>query len=129
MSSNTKYLRGPFDWARNLEYSQAVKTQGLVFVSGQYGAGSEGEVVSDDFREQTIATFENLKKVLQASGSDFSKVVQMKCYILDGADYPIFKEVRRSFMPEGVSPASVVMCVPAFAFKGMKIEVEAVAEV
>lgn len=129
MNDSKKYLRGPFAWAKNLEYSQAVKSHGFVFVSGQYGAGSDGEVVSNDFREQAVATFENIEKVLEASGSNFSKIVQMKCYILDGADYPVFKEVRRSFMPEEVFPASVVMCVPAFAFEGMKIEVEVVAEI
>jgi enamine deaminase RidA (YjgF/YER057c/UK114 family) len=110
-----------------MEYSQAVSANGLLFISGQFGADANGEVISDNFEEQARATFQNLEQVLAAAGVGLSALVQLKCYLLRGEDYPVLKRVRREFIPTQPYPASVVMCVPAFAFPGMLIEIEAVA--
>jgi len=121
------HIRGPFTWAEEMEYSQAVSANGLLFISGQFGADANGEVISDNFEEQARATFQNLEQVLAAAGVGLSALVQLKCYLLRGEDYPVLKRVRREFIPTQPYPASVVMCVPAFAFPGMLIEIEAVA--
>lgn len=125
--SSPNHIRGPFSWAKEVEYSQAVAAAGLLFVSGQYGSDESGEVVSDDFRDQVEATFSNLKGVLAEAGLGMESLVSLRCYLLNGSDYPIYKEVRRKYI-DSPYPASVVMCVPAFAFPGMKVEVEAVAK-
>lgn len=127
MTQSVSHVRGPFSWAREMEYSQSVAAQGLLFVSGQFGADANGDVVSDDAEEQIRATFQNLQQVLAASGASFADVVHLRCYLLRGDDYAILKRVRREFIPAEPFPASVVMCVPAFAFPGMLVEIEAVA--
>ena len=129
MTAPTHYLRGPFGWAQEMEYSQSVVANGLLFVSGQFGADANGEVVSSDAEEQIRATFQNLEQVLSASGATMADLVQLRCYLLRGEDYPILKRVRLEFIPTEPYPASVVICVPAFAFEGMVVEIEAVAAV
>lgn len=127
MSNASTYLRGPFGWAQEMEYSQSVAANGLLFISGQFGANDSGDVVSDDAEEQIRATFQNLEKVLAASGASIKDLVSVRCYLLRGEDYPILKKVRREFIPAEPYPTSVVMCVPAFAFPGMLVEIEAIA--
>lgn len=127
MTTATTHLRGPFGWAQDMEYSQSVATQGLLFISGQFGADAKGDVVSDDAEAQIRATFQNLEKVLAASGASFKDLVSLRYYLLRGEDYPILKKVRREFIPAEPYPASVVMCVPAFAFDGMLVEIEGIA--
>jgi 2-iminobutanoate/2-iminopropanoate deaminase len=129
MTTASTHLRGPFGWAKEMEYSQSVAAQGLLFISGQFGADANGDVVSDDAEEQIRATFQNLEAVLAASGAAMKNLVSLRCYLLRGDDYPILKKVRREFIPDEPYPASVVMCVPAFAFPGMLVEIEAVANI
>ena len=56
--------------------SQAIKTKGLVFVSGQAAIGDDGELVGvGDFDKQADQAFRNLERVLKASGSGLDRVV------------------------------------------------------
>ncbi|WP_213878904.1 RidA family protein [Pseudomonas sp. dw_358] len=127
MTAANTHLRGPFAWAQDMEYSQSVAANGLLFISGQFGADASGEVVPGGAETQIRATFENLQTVLAASGASLADLVSLRCYLLNGEDYPILKRVRREFIPVEPFPTSVVICVPAFAFAGMLVEIEAVA--
>jgi 2-iminobutanoate/2-iminopropanoate deaminase len=126
LTDQVSHIRGPFPWAAGVDYSQAVVANGLVFVSGQFGADENGDIASDDFREQTRSTFENLRRVLAASGADLSDLIQLRCFLLRADDFGAYKEVRREFLDEPF-PTSLVVCSPAFTFPGMLVEIEGVA--
>ena len=55
----------------------------LVLVSGQYGSGPDGTVVSTDFAEQVQQAFRNLGVALAAHGLDLSHVVQLRTYVVN----------------------------------------------
>ena len=55
----------------------------LVLVSGQYGSGTDGAVVSTDFAEQVQQAFRNLGVALAAHGLDLSHVVQLRTYVVN----------------------------------------------
>src|SRR5918999_1346293 len=55
----------------------------LVLVSGQYGSGTDGAVVSTDFTEQVRQAFHNLGVALAAHGLDLSHVVQLRTYVVN----------------------------------------------
>lgn len=61
-------------------YLAGVLTEGLVFLSGQLGVDTNGNLVSEDVVEQTVKAFENIGVLLETSGliyddmNDFAKV-------------------------------------------------------
>src|SRR4051812_37011006 len=87
-------------------YSQAVVAGGLVFTSGQIpldpatGRLIEGEAIGD----HVLRVMENLKAVLTAAGSEFSRVVKATIYVVDMRDFPEVNRVYATFF-EGVPPA------------------------
>ena len=56
-------------------YSQAVKSDNLIFVSGQIALDpASGEMISEDIEEQTHQVLKNLKAIINSAGSDLDKV-------------------------------------------------------
>ncbi len=79
-------------------YSQAVKANGMVFLSGQIPLDpATGELVKGDIGQQTERVLKNLEAVLAASGSSLGKVVKTTVYLADMADYAAMNEVYGKF--------------------------------
>jgi 2-iminobutanoate/2-iminopropanoate deaminase len=75
-------------------YSQAVKSNGFLFVSGQIALDPlSGEFVGVDIRQQTERVFENLKAILEASGASFHHVVKTTVFLKDMNDFAAMNEV------------------------------------
>jgi 2-iminobutanoate/2-iminopropanoate deaminase len=127
VADDDNHIRGPYHRVAAGDYSQAVLANGLIFVSGQYGADETGGVVSDDFREQAHATFANLGRVLAEAGIAMDAIVHLRCFLKRAEDFPIFKEVRRAYIGPPY-PAASVICVPDFVLPRLLIEIEAVAK-
>ncbi|MDR1669335.1 MAG: RidA family protein [Oscillospiraceae bacterium] len=107
-------------------YSQAVIAGGFVFTSGQIPLSPEtGGVVPGGIREQTEQVIKNLGAVLQAAGSDFSRVVKTTCYLADMNDFAAFNEVYA----QAFSGNPARSCVAAAALpRGVLVEIESIAE-
>ena len=107
-------------------YSQAVKANGLLFTSGQIAINPETnnvEAVTDE--EQTEQVCKNLKAVVEAAGSDMTKVVKTVCFLADINDFAIFNEVYgRYFVSKPARSCVAVKDLP----KGVLCEVELIAE-
>ena len=108
-------------------YSQAVKTDGLVFVSGQLpidpqtGAFPEGGIAA-----QTNQSLKNLGSILAEAGSDYSKVIKTTVFLADMADFAAMNEVYSSFF-NAPFPARSAIAVKELP-KGALVEVECIAE-
>ena len=109
-------------------YSQAVRTDALVFVSGQLpidpqtGAFPEGGIAA-----QTTQSLKNLGSILKEAGSDYSKVIKTTVFLADMADFTAMNEVYSSFfnVPFPARSAVAVKELP----KGARVEVECIAEI
>ena len=91
-------------------YSQAIKTNGFVFTSGQIALDpATGEVVAGGITEQTVRICENLKAVLAEAGSSLDKVVKTTCFLADMNDFSAFNNIYGQYFtqnpPEAVSPS------------------------
>ena len=107
-------------------YSQAVKTEKMVFVSGQLPLDpTNGALVQDDIQTETRQVMENLKKVLEASGSSLEQVLKTTLYVTNMDDFPLINEAYGEFFPEN-PPARACVEVSRLP-KGANFEVEAVA--
>src|SRR2546423_930871 len=65
-------------------YSQAIKANGLVFVSGQLALKpGEKELVPGDISDQTEQVFANLRAILEAAGSSLDRIVKTTVFLQD----------------------------------------------
>ena len=109
-------------------YSHATIAQGLVFVSGQLPITAEGvKLVDAGFEQQAEQVLANVRNILLACGSDVDRLVQVRVYIDDMANWPAFNAIYARWAGEA-KPARAVVPTGALHY-GRKVEVEAVAEV
>jgi 2-iminobutanoate/2-iminopropanoate deaminase len=75
-------------------YSQAIQSNGLLFVSGQVALDPQsGEFVAADVRQQTERVLENVKAILEAAGAAFQHVVKTTVFLKDMNDFAAMNEV------------------------------------
>lgn len=100
----------------------------LVFVSGQYGSGTDGNVVSEVFADQVQQAFSNLEACLDAHGLHTRDVAQLRTYVV-GLSFDELAVIAAAVKQRwgGQPPAQTVLGVQQLAMPGMRFEVEAVA--
>jgi 2-iminobutanoate/2-iminopropanoate deaminase len=109
-------------------YSQAIKANGFVFVSGQIPINPEtGDFVSGGIAEQTEQVFKNLKAVLEASGSSLDQVVKTTVFLADMKEFSGMNEVYATFF-SGPPPARATVAAAGLP-RDARVEIEAVAVV
>ena len=107
-------------------YSQAIRTSGLVFTSGQIPLDpATGKLVDGDIQEQTRQVMVNLRAVLKAAGTDFPRVVKATVFLADMGDFAAVNEVYALAFP-GDPPARSAFQVAALPL-GARVEIEMVA--
>lgn len=107
-------------------YSQATVYNGLVFVAGQLSIDPEtGEHKTGPIEEQTELALKNVLAILQAAGSDWSRVLKMTAYV---ADINLWEAVNRVYgrMLGEHRPARAIIPTGAL-HHGFLIEIDAVA--
>lgn len=108
-------------------YSHAMVVNNLVFTSGQIPLDTEGNIVSDDVKEQTKQVLDNLSVVLEEAGSDLNSVVKATIFISDMNEFQQINEVYGSYFSEHQPARS---CVEVARLpKDVKIEIEVVGKV
>ncbi|TDJ20420.1 MAG: RidA family protein [Gammaproteobacteria bacterium] len=105
-------------------YSQAVKVDGTVYLSGQIALDPETMELVEGTREQIDRVFQNLRAVAQAAGGDLSQVVKLNVSLTDLADFPVVNEVMSEYFAEPY-PARAAVGVAALP-KGSQVEIEAI---
>jgi 2-iminobutanoate/2-iminopropanoate deaminase len=107
-------------------YTDAVRYGDLLFVSG-VAPIDEGAclVGGEDVVAQARQVFVNLKKILEAAGTSFDKVLKVTVYLTSVADRAKINPIRKEFFG-AARPASTLIGVSELAIPGMKVEVEAV---
>lgn len=107
-------------------YTQAIKSAGLVFTSGQIAINPEtGNIEGTDIASQTEQVCKNLAEVLKQAGSSLEKVVKTTCFLKEMGDFAAFNEVYGKYFTE--KPAR--SCVAAKQLpKDVLVEVEVIAE-
>lgn len=121
----TEHAPAPFQGA---PYSQAIKTGGLVFVSGQVSLRPDhAEIVGSTIQEQTEQIMKNLAAILAEAGSDLGRLVKTTVFLTNLDDFQGMNEVYARHVGE-VPPARATIEVSALP-SGAKVEIEAVATV
>lgn len=85
-------------------YALGTKCGNMIFTT-QIGTDITGEMVEGGIKEQTKATMENAKAVLEAAGATMADIGKITIYVLDMAVVPEMNEVYKTYFPEGDYPA------------------------
>ena len=108
--------------------SQAIKFGNLLFVSGQAGAGDDGQIVGGGFRAQGEQAFANLRRALEAGGSGLQDVIKVTIFVTDMGNFKEVVELRRRFFTAPY-PADTIAEIKALYDPAAMIEIEAIAAV
>jgi 2-iminobutanoate/2-iminopropanoate deaminase len=119
----TEKAPAPFQGA---PYSQAIKANGLVFVSGQLGlTPSQSELVGSTIEEQTRQVFDNLEAILAEAGSGLERIVKTTVFLASLDDFQGMNSVYAERVGD-VPPARATIEVAALP-SGALVEIEAIA--
>jgi len=106
-------------------YSQAVKVDQLVFISGQIPlVPATMKIVDGDFAARARQVFENLKAVAQEAGGNLSDAVKLTIFLTDLGQFATVNEVMAEYCSEPY-PARAVVQVSALP-KGVDVEADAI---
>ena len=90
-------------------YEQAIKANGFVYTAGQIPIDPKtGNLIAGDIKEQTRQVMENLKAVLQASGSSLDGVVKATVFLKDMGDFMAMNEVYNEYFGQAKPARSTV---------------------
>jgi 2-iminobutanoate/2-iminopropanoate deaminase len=107
-------------------YSQAVKSNGFVYLSGQVALDPKtGELVGSDVRQQTERVIENIKGILEAAGASLHHVVKATVFLKDMNDFSAMNEVYARYFT-AAPPARSTVQVSRLP-KDALVEIEVIA--
>lgn len=126
MSQRIECVNAPTLIAPKGHYSHCVTANGLVFISGQLPVDELGNAVIDvSFQKQASLVLDNLQACLDAVNCSKAQLVQVRVYIADMKNWPLFNQIYASWMGDH-RPARAVAGVAELHF-GAALEIEAVA--
>lgn len=107
-------------------YSQAIRANGFVFVSGQIALDPRTQqMTTGGVAAQTERVLENLKGILEAAGASLDKVVRTTVFLADLEEFAAMNEVYAKFFP-GHPPARSTVQVARLP-RDARVEIDAVA--
>jgi 2-iminobutanoate/2-iminopropanoate deaminase len=107
-------------------YSQAIKANGFVFVSGQIAIDpATQEVVEGDVAAQTDRVLRNLSEILEAAGSGLGKVVRATVFLKSMDDFAAMNQVYGKYF--GTAPPARSTVEVARLPKDMLVEIDVIA--
>lgn len=107
-------------------YSQAVESNGTLYISGQVPINPEsGEVVEEDISVQTEQVMKNIGAILKEAGYSFSDVVKSTCLLNNMENFAAMNEIYAKYYPEN-PPSRAAYGVVKLPL-GVMIEIETIA--
>ena len=106
-------------------YSQAVKVNGFLFISGQIPLDPSTMELVEGIENQINQVFENINQILKADGMDFSNVVKLSVLLEDLSHFEKVNEIMAGIFskPYPARAAYEVSKLP----KGSSVEIETIA--
>jgi len=106
-------------------YSQAIKTNGIIYTSGQIPLTPSGELIDRDIKRQTRQVLTNLKNLLEDSDSGLEKVIKTTIFLENIEDFGIVNVIYAEYFGDH-KPARSTVAVKTLP-KNVLVEIEAIA--
>ena len=129
ISKETKSLRMP--WEKEYGYSQAVKVEDTIYLSGQVGHDDEGKIVGlGDMEVQMRQAYANVENLLLQYGATIDNIVDEVLFVTDmEAAYPARVKCRQEVFSGNPVVASTIVQIQRLAFPELMVEVRCIARV
>lgn len=108
-------------------YSQAIKANGFLFVSGQIPLTPNGELAGDDIKVQTKQVLKNLKAILKEADLSLKDTVKTTIFLKSMDDFSIVNEIYAQAFGEH-KPARSTIEISKLP-KDVLVEIELIAKV
>ena len=105
-------------------YSQGFVHKDMVFLSGQIPVNPQTGEIPEGIKAQTEQSCKNIGALLEAAGTDFTKVIKTTCFLAEIADFAAFNEVYATYFVS--RPARSCVAVKDLP-KGVLCEIETIA--
>jgi 2-iminobutanoate/2-iminopropanoate deaminase len=107
-------------------YEQAIKVGEFVYVSGQIPLDPKtGNIVEGDIKIQTRRVMENLKAIVEASGSSLQRVIKATVFLQNIADFAAMNEIYNEYLG-AAKPARSTVAVANLP-RGALVEIDLIA--
>ena len=107
-------------------YSQAIKANGFLFISGQIPLTPNGELVGDDIKTQTKQVLKNLKAILKEADLSLKDTVRTTIFLKNMDDFSVVNEIYAQAFKEH-KPARSTIEISKLP-KDVLIEIELIAK-
>ena len=124
MSTLLEFIQPKDRYKGDVSLSLAVKAGKLLFVSGVPAFDRQGKLAIGDFPAQMRQVMENIAAILNASGTDWSRVVRTRVLLTRQQDFPHMNRVYADYFPSGHYPARTTMFVQALPRPDFLLEIE-----
>ncbi|MBI3668717.1 MAG: RidA family protein [Acidobacteria bacterium] len=107
-------------------YSQAIKANGFIFVSGQIPLDPRTQqLVDGDVTRQTERVLENLKGIVEAAGSSLDRAVKTTVYLKDLGDFAAMNDVYGRYFASNAPARATIEA--ARLPRDVRVEIELIA--
>ena len=109
-------------------YNQAVKANGMLFVSGQIALDLQTGTLYDgnDIAVETEKVMESIKAILAEAGTSFSNVLKSTIFLLDMSQFATVNSVYSKYFEEETAPARETVAVAGLP-RGARVEISVIA--
>jgi 2-iminobutanoate/2-iminopropanoate deaminase len=109
---------------RGIPVSTAVRVGKAIFVSGMPAFDASGKLAVGDFPAQMKQVMDNLTRVLNSAGADWSRVVKTNVLLMRASDFAEMNRVYGSYFADGKYPARTTMIVAGLPHPDFLLEIE-----
>lgn len=108
-------------------FTPAVQAGNLIFLAGQVGtaANGQGAIVPGGIQAETKQVMDNIKEVLEKSGSDLNHVVKCSVFMADMKEWDAMNAIYATYFPDH-KPARSALGTTGLAL-GARVEIECIA--
>ena len=105
-------------------YSQAKGVNNFIFTSGQIPLKPDGTIISGNFELECIQVLDNVKAILESSGSKMTNIIKLTVYLTDLSNFDILNGVFDKYFNDSL-PARSTIEVSKLP-KNSRVEIEAI---
>ncbi len=129
IGKEAKYFGMP--WEKEYGYSQAVKVDNTIYVSGQVSHDDKGNVVGrGDMEVQMRQAYENIKKVLAQYGATVDNIVDEVLFVTDmDAAFAARVKCKQEVFSGNPVVASTIVQIQRLAFPELMVEIRCICKV
>jgi 2-iminobutanoate/2-iminopropanoate deaminase len=112
-------------FTQGVPFSNGYVVGNTLYIAGQQGPDSDGQVIGVDVGQQTANAIAVVKQVAEEAGFKVSEIISVTIYLTDLNDVPRINEVYKTLMPDPKPARAAVQVLGLIG--GAKIEISAVA--